>query len=278
MKKILVVAAGIALATFARADMLYWQVNSEATSTVASDYSYAKVLYANDYVRNESQVLTSYINGETSVGTDPAKGVIDATGGLFADLSSVSGITDWTGYQFVVELYGERGNVLANSGWQTFSNLRDAHAIIEEAMKDDMAHAWLLVAGPLLDRGYNLPPLADAVSAYINTTTAKDTKAAMSRAEEALGIMKMHLDPDRVKSPVELEAFKKKVWKVAMHTALCVIYLALERLIDKDELKEIIFSADLTLAEVESGINSFDELQEELLERTAELGMIEERE
>ena len=131
MKKILVVAAAVALATFARADMLYWQVNSEAPE--ASDYSYAKVLYANDYVRNDSQVLTSYINGETSVGTDPAKGVIDATGGLFADLSNVSGITDWTGYQFVVELYGEGGQVLANSGWKTFSNLSDAHAIIEEA-------------------------------------------------------------------------------------------------------------------------------------------------
>ncbi len=155
-------------------------------------------------------------------------------------------------------------------------NALDKDAIIEEAMKDDMAHAWLLVAGPLLDRGYNLPPLADAVSAYINTTTAKDTKAAMSRAEEALGIMKMHLDPDRVKSPVELEAFKKKVWKVAMHTALCVIYLALERLIDKDELKEIFFSADLTLAEVEHGIANFDAIKKDILERTEELGIVEE--
>ena len=62
-----------------------------------------------------------------------------------------------------------------------------------------------------------------------------------------------------------------------MQTALCVIYLALERLIDRYELKEIFFSADLTLAEVESGINSFDAIQEELLGRTAELGMIEER-
>ena len=157
-------------------------------------------------------------------------------------------------------------------------NALDKDAILEEAVKDDVAHAWLLVAGPLLDRGYELPPLADAVSAYVNSATLKDNKAAMTRAEAALGIKKMHLDPDRVKSPVELEAFKKKVRRIAIQTALCVIYLALERLIDKDELKEIIFSADLTLAEVESGINSFDELQEELLERTAELGMIEERE
>jgi len=143
-------------------------------------------------------------------------------------------------------------------------------------VKDDMAHAWLLVAGPLLDRGHYLPPLADAVSAYVNSATLKDNKAAMARAEAALGIKKMHLDPDRVKSPVELEAFKKKVWRVAMHTALCVIYLALEERIDKDELKEIFFSADLTLAEVESGINSFDEIQRELMVRAGDMGMIEE--
>ena len=140
-------------------------------------------------------------------------------------------------------------------------NALDKDAILEEAVKDDMAHAWLLVAGPLLDRGYHLPPLAEAVSAYVNSSNPKDNKGAIKRAEAALGIKKMHLDPDRVKSPVELAAFKKKVWKIAMQTALCVIYLAMERLIDKDELKGIFFSADLTLAEVESGINSFDEIQ-----------------
>ena len=53
-----------------------------------------------------------------------------------------------------------------------------------------------------------------------------------------------------------------------MHTALCVIYLALERLIDKDELKEIFFSADLTLAEVEHGIANFDAIKKDILERT----------
>jgi hypothetical protein len=155
-------------------------------------------------------------------------------------------------------------------------NALDKDAILEEAVKDDMAHAWLLVAGPLLDRGHYLPPLADAVSAYVNSATLKDNKAAMARAEAALGIKNPRVDSSRVKSPVELEAFKKKVRRIAIQTALCVIYLALERLIDKDELKAVFFSADLTLAEVESGINSFDELQEELLERTAELGMIEE--
>ena len=157
-------------------------------------------------------------------------------------------------------------------------NALDKDAILEEAVKDDMAHAWLLVAGPLLDRGYELPLLADAVSAYVNHNTGNPDKNGLLRVETTLGYKRPNLDSSRVKSPVELEAFKKKVRRIAIQTALCVIYLAMERLIDRDELKGIFFSADLTLAEVESGINSFDELQEELLERTAELGMIEERE
>ena len=114
-----------------------------------------------------------------------------------------------------------------------------------------MAHAWLLVAGPLLDRGYDLPPLADAVSAYVNKNTDKPANRAMlARAEKALGYSRPNLDTRHVKYPVELEAFKRKVWRVAMETALCVVYLGLESRISEDELKDIFFSADLTLAEV----------------------------
>ena len=110
-------------------------------------------------------------------------------------------------------------------------NAINKDAIIEEAMKDDMAHAWLLVAGPLLDRGYDLPPLADAVSAYVNKNTDKPANRAMlARAEKALGYSRPNLDTRNVKSPVELEAFKRKVWRVAMETALCVVYLGLEGL------------------------------------------------
>jgi len=41
-------------------------------------------------------------------------------------------------------------------------------------------------------------------------------------------------------------------------------------------VKEIFFSADLTLAEVESGINSFDEIQREILSRVGDVGIVEE--
>ena len=46
---------------------------------------------------------------------------------------------------------------------------KNRDAKIEEAMKDDMPHAWLLVAGPLSDMGYDLPPLADTVGACVKS-------------------------------------------------------------------------------------------------------------
>ena len=154
-------------------------------------------------------------------------------------------------------------------------NAINRDTIIEEAMKDDMAHAWLLVAGPLLDRGYDLPPLANAVSAYVNKNTDKPTnRAVLTRVEKALGYSRPNLDTRHVKSPVELEAFKRKVWRVAMETALCVVYLGLESRISEDELKDIFFSADLTLAEIERGLTDFDTLQREILTRAGEMGKV----
>jgi len=73
---------------------------------------------------------------------------------------------------------------------------------------------------------------------------------------------------------VELEAFKRKVRRVAMETSLCVVYLGLEGQISEDELKDIFFSADLTLAEVERGLTDFDTLQREVLSRAGEMGKV----
>ncbi len=59
-----------------------------------------------------------------------------------------------------------------------------------------------------------------------------------------------------------------------METALCVVYLGLESHISDDELKDIFFSADLTLAEVEKGLTDFDTLQREVLRRAGETGKV----
>ena len=168
-------------------------------------------------------------------------------------------------------------------------NAADKDAIIEEAMKDDMTHGWLLVASALSDLGYdNISELSDAVNSFIETGSALDDetkniqkKAAWSskehrdaeirRARSVLGIPNTPLNADKVKSPVELAAFKKKVQKVALQVALSVIYiyLGLEGTgrFSQDELKKVFFSADLTLAEIESGANSFENIERELLNR-----------
>ena len=173
----------------------------------------------------------------------------------------------------------------------------DKDAIIEEAMKDDMAHARLLVASALLDMGYeNITELSDAVNRYIETGSTLDSEsqnlqvkaawrlkehrdAEMRRAREIIGIPNMRLNSDKIKSPVELEAFKRKVRHVALQTALSVIYLGLEatRQFSLDELKKIFFSADLTLAEIESGVNSFEQIERELLNRMVSIELVKDQ-
>ena len=99
-------------------------------------------------------------------------------------------------------------------------NAVDKDAIIEEAMKDDMSHGWLLVASALSDLGYdNISELSDAVNRFIETGSALDDetkniqgKAAWSskehrdaeirRARSILGIPNTPLNADKVKSPV----------------------------------------------------------------------------
>ena len=115
--------------------------------------------------------------------------------------------------------------------WVEFPDLKGCvteGSTLEEAMENDMVHAWLLVGAPLLDEGYELRQLADAVNRYIDKTAEAKNKRELLRAEAALGIVQPRLDADQVRSPVELEAFKKKVRRVAVNTALCIIYLGLD--------------------------------------------------
>ena len=57
--------------------------------------------------------------------------------------------------------------------------------------------------------------------------------------------------------------------RVAFHTALTVVYLGLEATgqFEKEELKKIFLSADLTMAEIERGVNSFEQIERDLLNR-----------
>ena len=147
----------------------------------------------------------------------------------------------------------------------------DKDRIIEEAMKDDMYHAWLLVATVLVDLEYAKPEEIQGLCDQVNLFSKNEaTKDAMDRADKLMGIgSKPRLNIDRVTSPIELTKFKKKVERIALHTSLAVICLGLESIgkYNNNDLKRIFLSADLTQAEIDAGTDSYDNLERQLLNR-----------
>ena len=153
-------------------------------------------------------------------------------------------------------------------------NMIDREAILEEATKDDMYRAWLLVFNALIEQGRveleNIPLLTDDVNRYIGGSTFHGDKREdeIVRAERIMGIPSPYanLSPANIKSMIDLERFKQKVFKIATHTALCVICLGFDAAgrFSKDELRQIFFNVDLTLTEIDRGCNSFDAIENEL--------------
>ena len=143
----------------------------------------------------------------------------------------------------------------------------DLDRILEEATRDDMYHAWLLVFNALIERGKiktdEIPALADDVARYIGKSSFSPGKKEdeITRAENIMGIPTPYtnLNPDNIKSLIDLERFKQKVFKNATHIALCVICLGLDFTgrFEIDELRQIFFNVDLTLSEIDHGCNSF---------------------
>lgn len=148
--------------------------------------------------------------------------------------------------------------------------------ILHDAIKGKMDNGWILVASELYDQGHkNIFELNEAVSAYSDKAAGF---ANMERAEAIMGIpASTHLSVKQIKSPVELEAFKKKVHWVAIRTALAVICLGLESTgqFTEEELRKVFFNVDLSLAEVESGRTSYEEIERGLLNKMVKDEMAE---
>ena len=150
----------------------------------------------------------------------------------------------------------------------------DLDRILEEATRDDMYHAWLLVFNALIERGKiktdEIPALADDVARYIGKSSFSPGKKEdeITRAENIMGIPTPYknLSPDNIKSMIDLERFKQKVLKNATHIALCVICLGLDYTgrFTEGELRQIFFNVDLTLSEIDHGCNSFASIEKEL--------------
>ena len=150
----------------------------------------------------------------------------------------------------------------------------DREGILEEATRDDMYHAWLLVFNALVEQGRakpdEFPALVDDVNRYQNGLSfrgdGKDSEIAC--AERIMGIPSPYanLSPDKIRSADELERFKRKVFRLATHIALCVICLGFDSTgrFTEDDLRLIFYNADLALAEIDNGCNSYDAIEDAL--------------
>ena len=98
-------------------------------------------------------------------------------------------------------------------------------AIIDEAMRNDMNHAKLLVGNALLNR-----MSLDEINEMLNSLHEFDvTEAAVSHAEQLMGITERPtVDLSTISTGADLKKFKAKMKKLALHTALCSICLGLE--------------------------------------------------
>ena len=152
----------------------------------------------------------------------------------------------------------------------------DKDAILDEATKDDMYRAWLLVAYSLIELEILHPSqigiLADQINKQIGVKRFKADDYEMRRIENLIGLQPRygHLDISHVKSSRDLEKFKKKVEKVAIHTSLCVVAFGLEAsdIFNAEQLRIIFFNIDLTLAEIDAGCNSYKEIESFLAEKS----------
>ena len=124
-------------------------------------------------------------------------------------------------------------------------------AIIDEAMRNDMNHAKLLVGNALLNR-----MSLDEINEMLNSLHEFDvTEAAVSHAEQLMGITERPtVDLSTISTGADLKKFKAKMKKLALHTALCSICLCLEENgYTPDQLKSIFAEVEQTKSKIDCG-------------------------
>ena len=154
-------------------------------------------------------------------------------------------------------------------------------AVLEEANYGNLYYGWLLVLHTMLEQS-NLT--VEAVKSFwdeANTTALSGSRSSyeIERAEGIMGIRKPYpnLDLMPVRSPVDLERYRRKARKNAIHIALCSICLGLDASehYASEGLSNLFMNAMLTMAEIESGCTTFDTLSDEIAAKGVKLEQTE---
>lgn len=151
MRKLLSLAAFLAVTSVACADLLYWQVGN-ADNTLTDDmagYSYATIYASKDGGGTRTTLESVYGPGDTAPVNSVYNQEMKDAEGFYAKLSSVGG-GDYAGYSFAIELFDASGNVLGHAGWTSADSL--SSAIVS---KTDFNANWSTMASGLGAGGWS---------------------------------------------------------------------------------------------------------------------------
>ena len=142
----------------------------------------------------------------------------------------------------------------------------DRDVIINEASSGNLYYAWLLVLHTMLELEAKTPEEVQRLWNAADQTVIQEYISNW-RLTEAAKIMGYELPYPTlefrdVRSEAELTIYKRKAKENALHTALASICLGLDATgqLDRAQLRRIFSNVALTVAEVERGYTSYDQL------------------
>ena len=149
----------------------------------------------------------------------------------------------------------------------------DIDQMLRDASQGNMYRSWLLVFPTLLRR-----PNATTESVLQDWDTANDYIADLTgdrlEREIARGSMPYpHIDPKRIRTQADFEVVKRRLQQNALYSGICLTAIGLKKTghYTHNDLLDIYFDVDLTLAEIEHGVLSYDTLHKQLKEQGIEL-------
>lgn len=149
----------------------------------------------------------------------------------------------------------------------------DVDALLnEDSMQDVSWRAFLLVAPTLMDEGESIEGVRriwDETIAFLRTPEAgtKVLGRAVLEMQKMLDIHPPYSNPNTryVHSRADLDTLRRKLQRNSIHTALCILCVALERVrqMSPEQLRKLYVNAMLTEAEIGAGVSSYEAIERE---------------
>ncbi|MBO4913890.1 MAG: hypothetical protein J5449_01675 [Oscillospiraceae bacterium] len=152
--------------------------------------------------------------------------------------------------------------------------LIDEDRLIEEASVGNLYYAWLLLLPSLFDfegmTNARIAEIWDAINEYVSISRL-ESSADMKRAETLTGMKQPHhsISLEQVRTMGGLQTAMRKLRENAIFSALCLICLGLDsmKLLGSDEIRKLFLNADITIAEIQKGCNSYSAISDSLKTR-----------